>query len=86
LSRDWNLGSPTPGRSVNENWDNIKRIFTKVSQEVLGYQEDQRKDYISDETWKFIEYSRAGSGLQRAQQKGQAPSLKRLEKISGWPC
>ncbi len=50
-----NLGSTTSGGSVNENWNNIKRIFTNVSQEVLGYQENQRKDYISDETWKTIE-------------------------------
>jgi len=49
------LGSTAPGSSVNENWNNIKRIFTNVSQEVLGYQENQRKDYISDETWKIIE-------------------------------
>ncbi len=48
------LGSSAPGRSVNENWNNIKRIFTKVSQEVPGYQENQRKDYISDETWEVI--------------------------------
>jgi hypothetical protein len=44
--------STTSGRAVNENWNNMKRIFTSV---VLGYQENQRKDYISDETWKIIE-------------------------------
>ncbi len=48
------LGSTAPGRSVNENWNNIKRIFTNVSQEVLD-QGNQRKDYINDETWKTIE-------------------------------
>jgi len=58
------LGSTAPGRSVNENWNNIKRIFTNVSQEVLGYQENQRKDYISDETWKIIE-ERKGTKIKR---------------------
>jgi hypothetical protein len=43
------LGSTVPGRSVNENWNNIKRIFTNASQEALGYQENQKKDYISDQ-------------------------------------
>jgi hypothetical protein len=94
-----NLGSTTSGRSVNENWNNIKRIFTNVSQEVLGYQENQRKDYISDETWKTIEERkevkikrcaesnpqriRELDQIQRAQQKGQALCTKRLETTSG---
>jgi hypothetical protein len=52
------LGSTASGRSVNENWNNIKRIFTNASQEVLGYQENQRKNYISDKTWKVIQEKR----------------------------
>jgi hypothetical protein len=34
------LGNTAPARSVNENWNNIKRLFTNASQEVLGYQEN----------------------------------------------
>jgi hypothetical protein len=29
--------------------------FTNVSQEVLDYQGNQRKDYINDESWRIIE-------------------------------
>ncbi len=72
------LGSITPERSVNENWNNIKRIFANVSQEVLGYQENQRKDYISDETLKIIEERKkvkikrcAESNLQRIRELDQ---------------
>jgi hypothetical protein len=40
------LGSTAPRKSVNKDWNNIKMIFTTVSQEVLGYQENQEKDPI----------------------------------------
>jgi hypothetical protein len=49
------LNNAKPVKSANENWNNIKRIFTNVSEEVFGYQENQGMVYISDKTWKIIE-------------------------------
>jgi hypothetical protein len=83
-----------PVESINENWNNIKRIFTNISQEVLGYQENQRKDYISDETWKIFKERKkkkirrcAEHDPQKIRELNQTlnelnKNVKRLEKIS----
>jgi hypothetical protein len=62
--------NPEPVESIND-WNNIKRVFTNVSQEVLSYQKNQRKDYISDETWKL---SKKGRGQRLGDAQNQIPN------------
>lgn len=43
---------------VEETWKDIKSTFCKAAEEVIGYTNKKRKEWISDKTWKTIEERR----------------------------
>ena len=40
---------------MQASWDNIKSVFTVSAQKVIGYKKNERKEWISENTWKKIE-------------------------------
>jgi hypothetical protein len=40
--------------TIENKWDKIKATLLTVSEETLGYKEQERKDWISAESWKLI--------------------------------
>ncbi|XP_065370932.1 uncharacterized protein LOC135963085 [Calliphora vicina] len=45
------------------NWNTIKTCFTNAAHEHIGYKEDKRKQWISDNTWDLISERRDTKGL-----------------------
>ena len=48
------------GRDVNKDWKNIRGVYieTLKSEEVLGKVERNRKEWLTDDTWRKIEERR----------------------------
>ena len=46
------------GRDVNEDWNNIRDVYIETCEEVLGKVERNRKEWLTDDTWRKIEERR----------------------------
>ena len=40
---------------IEDIWNNTKTMFTETSEKILGYKNNQKKDWITNETWNKIE-------------------------------
>ncbi|CAG2206050.1 unnamed protein product [Mytilus edulis] len=47
------------GENITEIWDNIKDIYTKTAEKVLGLKNRKRKQWLSDKTWENIKERKA---------------------------
>jgi len=47
---------------LEEKWERIKTTFQHISENTLGQEDNTRKDWISDSTWKMIERSKQTKG------------------------
>ncbi|CAC5406583.1 unnamed protein product [Mytilus coruscus] len=47
------------GDNITEIWDNIKDIYTKTAEKVLGLKNRKRKQWLSDKTWENIKERKA---------------------------
>jgi hypothetical protein len=47
---------------VEEKWERIKTTFQHISENTLGQEDNTRKDWISDSTWKMIERRKQTKG------------------------
>ena len=47
-----------PAEDITESYNRLKDAITKTSEDVLGFRKKQRKDWISEGTWKKIEERR----------------------------
>jgi len=46
------------GRDVNEDWNHIRDVYIETYEEVLGKVERNRKEWLTDDTWRKIEERR----------------------------
>ncbi|XP_046686856.1 craniofacial development protein 2-like [Homalodisca vitripennis] len=44
-----------PSEKIEKKWKNFKEIFQDTAEEVLGYRNKNRPDWISEETWEAIQ-------------------------------
>jgi hypothetical protein len=42
-------------RNIEDKWRDVKKVYQQVSEEVLGYKRKEKKDWISEDTWKIIQ-------------------------------
>jgi len=47
---------------VEEKWERIKTTFQHISENTLGQEDNTRKDWISDSTWKMTERRKQTKG------------------------
>lgn len=58
------------------SWERVKSIFMDPAIDILGYKENLRKEWISDETWRIIEQRKlVKADLNRAKTRGAKLSL-----------
>ena len=43
---------------MNEDWNNIRDVYIETCEEVLGKVERNRKEWLTDDTWRKIEERR----------------------------
>jgi len=46
------LSSQTENTNIEESWKILKNVYTETSEKILGFRENQQKEWISEETWK----------------------------------
>ena len=46
------LSSQTENTDIEESRKVIKNVYTETSEKILGFRENQQKEWISEDTWK----------------------------------
>jgi len=49
------LSTQNEDTDIEESWKAIKNEYIETSEKILGFRENQQKEWISEETWKKIE-------------------------------
>jgi len=49
------LSTQNKDTDSEESWKTIKNVYIETSEKILGFRENQQKEWISEETWKEIE-------------------------------
>jgi len=56
------VGSYEIHEGVEEKWERIKTTFQHIGKNTLGQEDNTRKDWISDSTWKMIKRRKQTKG------------------------
>ena len=46
------LSTQNEDTDIEASWKGIKNVYIETSEKILGFKENQQKEWISDETWK----------------------------------
>ena len=49
------LSNQNENTDIEESWKGRKNVYTETSEKILGFRESQKKECISEETWKETE-------------------------------
>ena len=49
------LSTQNEDTDIEESWNAIKNVYIETSEKILGFRENQQKEWISEETWKETE-------------------------------
>ena len=49
------LSTQNEDTDIEDSWKAIKSVYIETSEKILGFRENQQKEWISEETWKEIE-------------------------------
>ena len=55
LKNRFQILEDTPADDINQLCSKIEKVFTDTSEEILGHRKKERKEWISEGTWKLIE-------------------------------
>jgi hypothetical protein len=69
------LSNQNEDTDTEESWKAIKNVYIETSEKILGFRENQRKEWISEETWKEIE-------IRKLAKENVNRSKRRQQKIS----
>jgi len=46
------LSTQNEDTDIEESWKAIKNVYIETSEKIMGFRENQQKEWISEETWK----------------------------------
>ena len=49
------LSTQNEDTDIADSWKTIKNVYTETSEKILGFRENQQKEWITEETWKETE-------------------------------
>ena len=55
LSNRYQILSTIPDHNIEEKWEKIKDTYCSTAEKVLGFKKNNKKEWLSDDTWKKIE-------------------------------
>jgi hypothetical protein len=69
------LKAVTGTRNVNKNLIQVKDVFIDTSEKILGFKERNRKEWITEGTWKIIQQRKKAKGKLNGCQENDRDSL-----------
>ena len=55
LKNRFQILEDTPADDINQLCTKIEKVFTETNQEVFGHKKKERKEWISESTWKLVD-------------------------------